>query len=855
VPGRGCGSLDLDVTQREQHVTLRKWTLLFIAAATVSILALSLSTRLRLDTNIVDLFPDSPVAQDYRSFLDRFGGFEKIYVVVSTSEAVGSERDSEIAENLADAAEYLATLLEESEHIGSTRCGFTEEDERFMFEAVLPRAPLLLDEARLRKHLQGLDEEAVRTRVRDFKPRMSGPMFGLESRLIAADPLGFAGSLDLISRDSQQLPIDPVLEVFLSPDRRKVLVVATPSVAELDSTTGHQLTLELERAYQLVGQEHGDTLSFAAVGGPLYAALYETIIRRDLIRTVTGSSLLITLVLMLYFRGPRIPLSLVIAVVAGVLWTAAAFAITSGRLSLVGISFAAILIGLGIDYGIHGAQAFRAGLIEGHEPHNAMGRAFRKVGPAIIASAGTTSAAFLVLALARLGPVRELGYLVATGVLLILAASVSIGAALLVIQSSTRRARQILASPGLLWNSVGRFVERLTEISGKRRRRVLLAASVVTVMAAWGLARVEFDADLAGFRPIDLQVERTEQTLLKDFSLGSDGFNVVVQGSDLSEALVQAERAKQILHEAVGSAGSIVSPSDFLASDRPDAKRRALLEAALTPSTLSALRDEMSREGFNLAAFTPPLEVLDALASGADMLPVPYDSWPDWLQQLVYTEAGETFLAIQVTPGEGRWAGGPPQSLIDEIQRELPTAAVTAAPLLGRELEQLVSEEFRRLAGWCLLIIGIAVLLSFRGNLRFSFLALVPVVIGCVWLLGICGWIGIRINLFSVTAAPLLLGIGIDDGLHALHGVRAHGGLLRSIQRVGPAMTITTLTTCVGFGSLGLSRLPALRTGGLLIALGTLLCLVTSLVLLPALAGVLGRRAGGTAGQDDASST
>lgn len=848
---------------RDEPAALWKWRLLLVMATAVSIVALMLSARLRIDTNIVELFPDSPVAQDYRNFLERFGGFEKIYIVVSTSEEASgetnpeawSEVESGITENLADAAEYLAALLEESDWIGSTRYGLTEEDERFIFEAVLPRAPLLLDENRLRTHLQRLDADAVRERVRNFKPRMAGPMFGLESRLIAADPFGFAESLDMVSRANQRLPIDPVLEVFLSPDRRKVLVIVTPNVPELDSVIGRRLMLELEGAFRQVKKEYGDTLSFEAVGGPLYAAQYDRIIRRDLIRTVLGSSLFITLVLMLYFRGPRIPVSLVTAVVAGVVWTAALFTITSGKLSLVGISFAAILIGLGIDYGIHGAQAFRVGLIDGHEPRSAMRLAFRKVGPAIIASAVTTSAAFLVLALARLGPVRELGYLVATGVLAILAASVSIGASLLVIQSSTRRGRVLLASPGLLWNSVGRFVERLTEATVRRRRVVLIVATVITVVAAWGITRVEFDADLGSFRPVNRLAARTEQILLESFALGSDGFNVVVQGRDLSQALSQANRAKRILKDAVGDGGSVVSPSDFLVGDRPEGVRRTILEAGLTPSILSTLRDEMKREGFNLAAFAGSLEVLDALASGADVPPVPDESWPDWLRQLIHTEKDRTFLAIQVTPGEGGWSSGPPQSLVDAIREELPTAAVTAAPMLGRELQQLVGHEFRRLAGWCLLIVGVMVLLSFRGDVRSSLLALVPVVVGCVWLLGICGLVGLRINLFSVTAAPLLLGIGIDDGLHALHGVRAHGGLLRSVQRVGPAMTITTLTTCAGFGSLVFSRLPALRTGGLLIALGTLLCLATSLVLLPALEGLLQRRSRGHGSQPDSSST
>ena len=129
---------------------------------------------------------------------------------------------------------------------------------------------------------------------------------------------GVDGRLILSFGDDFTSSNGPGLEVFLSPDRRKVLVVATPSVPELDSVTGRLLMSDLEGAYRRVKEEYGDALAFEAVGGPLYAAQHDSMIRRDLIRTVLGSSFAITLLLMLYFRGPRIPLSLVTAVVAGV---------------------------------------------------------------------------------------------------------------------------------------------------------------------------------------------------------------------------------------------------------------------------------------------------------------------------------------------------------------------------------------------------------------------------------------------------------------------------------------------------------------------------------------------------------
>jgi predicted RND superfamily exporter protein len=147
----------------------------------------------------------------------------------------------------------------------------------------------------------------------------------------------------------------------------------------------------------------------------------------------------------------------------------------------------------------------------------------------------------------------------------------------------------------------------------------------------------------------------------------------------------------------------------------------------------------------------------------------------------------------------------------------------------------MVGDDLRRLGAWCLVAIAAVVLLSFRGRPRPALLSLLPVLLGSFWLLGLCGGIGLVIDPMSMTVAPLLLGIGIDDGLHALHGARAHGDLVSSLKQVGQAMTLTTLTTCIGFGTLVFSRVPSLQSGGALVAAGTALCLLATLLVLPAL--------------------
>jgi predicted RND superfamily exporter protein len=136
-------------------------------------------------------------------------------------------------------------------------------------------------------------------------------------------------------------------------------------------------------------------------------------------------------------------------------------------------------------------------------------------------------------------------------------------------------------------------------------------------------------------------------------------------------------------------------------------------------------------------------------------------------------------------------------------------------------------------------LVALVVLLSFRFRLLSGLLSLAPVSLGCLWTLGGWGWIDGRLDLFSLSVLPILLGIGVDDGLHAVHGAHLETAprrqLLASVRRISRAVTLTTMTTAVGFGSLVLSSVPGLRRGGLLVALGVVFCLVATLFVLPAL--------------------
>ena len=121
-------------------------------------------------------------------------------------------------------------------------------------------------------------------------------------------------------------------------------------------------------------------------------------------------------------------------------------------------------------------------------------------------------------------------------------------------------------------------------------------------------------------------------------------------------------------------------------------------------------------------------------------------------------------------------------------------------------------------------------------------MALCPLLGGVAYMLGLSALLGIELNPANAVVVPLILGIGIDDGIHIVHRYRERKDVGAAVKLTGRAVIMTSLTTMVGFGSLSTSHFPALASLGHIALLGIGSCLLTSLLLLPSLLMLVGKK-------------
>jgi hypothetical protein len=172
-------------------------------------------------------------------------------------------------------------------------------------------------------------------------------------------------------------------------------------------------------------------------------------------------------------------------------------------------------------------------------------------------------------------------------------------------------------------------------------------------------------------------------------------------------------------------------------------------------------------------------------------------------------------------------------------------ADAIGAPVTNFAYIQAIKEGYEKAGVLALIGIVLLTLLTFRA-VQPTLLALIPLVVGAVWTLGLMALFQVQFNLANIIAIPLIIGIGVDSGILIVHRFwveQEHGGKVSPLIRsTGRAITLSSLTEIVGFCSLLIASHRGIYSLGLLVTLGLGSVLIASVTTLPSLLAVLGTR-------------
>jgi predicted RND superfamily exporter protein len=188
------------------------------------------------------------------------------------------------------------------------------------------------------------------------------------------------------------------------------------------------------------------------------------------------------------------------------------------------------------------------------------------------------------------------------------------------------------------------------------------------------------------------------------------------------------------------------------------------------------------------------------------------------------------------------WEREGAQQFVSELRRVDPD--VTGSPIITYEATRLMERAYLQGTAYAFLLVGGLTFLMIR-RVRESALALLPLVLGLVWTIGLMHLCGLKFNLANVWGLPLIVGASAEFGLNVvlryLEG-RRHGGPLVARSTV-MAVALSGITTMVGFGSLMTAAHQGIFSLGLLLTIGSGCGLLASLVVLPVILKIVAGQA------------
>jgi predicted RND superfamily exporter protein/lauroyl/myristoyl acyltransferase len=783
--------------------------------------------RLRFDVDILDLLPpDEPAVQGLKLYQQHFANARELIITLRAPETEQAQRlAGALADrlrqqtNLVAEVTWQAPWMEHPEQLGELLgwLWFNQSPESF---------------GTLTNRLAPGQLKSVLEQTKEALATSMSPMDLARREFDPFDLLTMPALTNLASFSSGQSQ-----QMFASPDG-KFRLLYVESAVDLGSYRSCESWLKSIHAVVdglRAGQTNADWNGVAVryTGRPVFVEEIATSMQNDMSHSVGATSLIIALLFWLTHRRWR-PMLWLLALLMLILGaTLALGGLVLGTISVVSMGFAAVLLGLAVDYAVVHYQEALA------HPQMTVPEIRRAIAPSILWAAITTMSAFLVLNLGGLPGLGQLGTLVAIGIGVSALVMVMIYLPPLFPDRRKPRPNQ---PPFRWWNYFVAPqqppVAEMTRSAGGAPASfiALLLTGLIFAGACTVLCFRQPGLDRTGnaLQPQHGEAQTTLDEITSELGLPPQPLWVIIPGKDETEVYQRLTKADELLDGAVSNQviGRYLLPTALWPRVEFQAANRAT--AAVLGKQGPLLRDAALGEGFNTNALVLTEELVRTWARAGTSTDVfwPTNHVSQWLLKRFITRTPDEWLVMGlVYPATNRVEPAALADLSSQLSKN--GALLSSWELLGSATLKRVQSRMWEVVTPMVVLVLLSLWFAFRRATEIL-LGVAVLCLSGLCLLAIMAVGGWTWNLMNLMALPLMLGTGVDYTLFMQLALRRHGGDLGAVRRsVGRALMLCGGTAMVGFGSLGFSSNPGMASLGKVCAVGIGANMLISVFLLP----------------------
>jgi len=571
----------------------------------------------------------------------------------------------------------------------------------------------------------------------------------------------------------------------------------------------------------------------------------------------------------LYFalRSFKLLLITFTSLITGLILTAGFATISVGHLNLISIAFAVLYIGLGVDFAIHLCLRYRELIAEKQTNLNAIHGSIQSVGKSLILCAITTSIGFFAFIPTDYAGVSELGIISGAGMFIGLIVSLTLLPALL----------QVLPIKAIKQNKTKTpRLDYLATLPFRFSTGIRVAVIFLILAGSYFIGQLTFDSNPVNLRDPNSESVTTFNRLLQ--SLDDSPFAVETLADDLTQAVQLAKK-----FESLDSVKQAITIRNFVPDNQEDKliivedldlilgsqlgafsspiehqeNHQALLSfkdnietvlalktphfdlvllqklhdnldrfLAQTATTYSESEKELSLDLLGLLPFSMDLLNSALAATEFEIDDIPTSISEHWVSH-------NSLYRILIQPQYNLMDQEKLISFVDDVQTidDRVTGLAVADQSSGKAVVKAFIQAFVGA------IVAITLLLWIMlGNLKETLLVIGPLLLAGLLTGAFNVILDNPFNFANIIALPLLMGMGVDSGIHIVHRLAHRDESSDNLLRTSTARGVfySSVTTFCSFTSLAFSPHVGTASMGLLLAIGIALTLLTTLIVLPA---------------------
>ncbi len=577
------------------------------------------------------------------------------------------------------------------------------------------------------------------------------------------------------------------------------------------------------------------------------------------IQAIIASFILVAIILMIGLGSIRLVLSAIITLLFGLIATTAFAAATVGELNLISVAFAVLYIGLGIDFTIHLTLRYREQTLLSNK--NPLQQATSLMLRSLILCAITTAIGFYSFMPTDYDGVAELGWIAGSGMFISILFTLTLLPALISLKPYKAKSSIAHNNPQL--------ASQLAQLPYKYSKQILLFSLVVLIILISQIYKVSFDTNTLNLQDPENESVRTYRDLLQD-SDSSPWSNVLLKQTR-EEVLTAIDAIKEL-----DLVDDVIWLEDLLPTEQEDKlfiideMNLFMGDLSIDESKININHDEQFDAANKLSSQIESysdLELqeeinklhnhlnhllknknsndieylqtqmlfnldgrIDSLNAALNAEVVELEDIPDTVKQRWKTSK---YYKIEILPKEDLNDNAAMLRFVKQQQAYDNT--VIGSPVISIEAGNAVMTAFK--AAFTYALIAITVLLLFLIKQKTdALIILATILIGSVFTFGFMLIFNIPLNFANIIGLPLLLGIGVDSGIHIVDRFRQEQGKNKNIFMTSSTrgVFVSSLTTICSIGNLAFSSHAGTASMGLLLTVGLVSMMISTMMILPA---------------------